>query len=291
MTNNALTLNLPKDVDQLSAKQKAVAGGLVLGVGYVVYLLLPPLIVFLTNLWLVALLLAPILYIAAYPTVVWGVFKTVSLKLTNSIIGLDPISALERYVDWYAIKTIAVEESATALKAQISLLAGKLTSKETAYKDNLKMADVADRNEKPLERDMYLKRASSDKESYDNLLPLVERGKERVELLTQIHEAMAANHDSLKYSVENKKDEYSALQAFHKGMKTADGVITDVGGQKFLFEEGIKQLNTQVANMTAQIETFEKHLKPVLTNYELESKVAEDEGRKLLEAFRQNKFN
>lgn len=289
MTN--LTLSLPKDVDQLSTKQKIVAGGLALGVGYSIFLLLPPFIVFLTNLWLAAALVLPILYICMYPTVVWGVFKSISFKFTQRIIGLDPISALERYVDWYAVKTVAVEESATSLKAQLKMLSDKAAAKETAYKDNLKAADAAEKKEKPLEMNMYLKRATSDKQSYENLLPLVERGKERVKLLTDIHEAMSANHDSLKYSVENKKDEYTALRAFHKGMKTADSVITDVGGQKMLFEEGIRQLNDQVATMTAQIETFEKHLKPVLTSYEIESTMAEEEGRKLLEAFRQNKFN
>src|SRR5687768_11086482 len=86
-----------KTVDLTNSTQKFVAACVLIAVLIALYLLLPPLIVILTNLWIAAVLGISLLFLIWNYEIIWTLFKKLSWDMTKKIISSDKLWYLYQY--------------------------------------------------------------------------------------------------------------------------------------------------------------------------------------------------
>lgn len=142
------SLVLPEGVDKLSNGQKIFAGGLLSIFAVTIVYNIGAIVFMLANIWLAMLLAAPIIYMVFNPMIVWGLFKSLSYSLTKRIIGLDVLSAMDRYYDWVVSQYKELIEAKKELSATLKNLQNQISERETSRTKNLEKADIADKNGK-----------------------------------------------------------------------------------------------------------------------------------------------
>lgn len=281
-------LQLPKGVDKLSAGQKLFALILLTGGLYLLYIFLPPLIVILQNLWIAICLAAPLVWAAFNWELVWGVFKTLSWKLTQFAIGLSPLDVMDRYYDWVEKKRKTISDAKVDLMATERDLEQQIKEKEASRKANLSKASLLDPDS--VEALLLSSNALSDQEFLTPLIPLRDNVHNKVVYLTELDSVMALNAKQLRYRIDNLRLQYESLKKTHKGMQSANDVIGGANEATKIFQEAVKQTNNQMNKMTANIENFENNIKPMLDSARVDKQLHQAEARKLLEEFKNTNF-
>lgn len=277
------TLMLPEGVDKLSLPQKVVALGLLGGAAYFV---VPFLIAMMVNLWIAAILAIPILYVAYNPMLVWGVFKTLSQKSTDWIIGLSPLSAMDRYLDWVKMKHRSITSAKLELMAAQQDINNQITEKENSYKQLMKKALHAEDKGEEIQASSYAENAASDKEFLENLIPVRDDVKNKLDYLSELDEVFDSNTKKLSYKIDNLKQRYKLIKTTHKGMKSANAVIGESGDAQRMFNVALQSANDDMNKMTANIQQYEQNIKPMLTGAKFDKELRQGEARKLLDEFR-----
>lgn len=283
-------LVLPSGVDQTTLSQKIVAGGLLALGGVALWWLLPPVIVILANLWMAIALALPLLWVAYNPTLVWGIAKTVSWKVTKSIIGLDVLSAMDRYYDWVCARLEVTVQSRQELSATLERTKKDIKEKEKSYRQSLERADQADRLGNKVEASIAASRAVADKEFLESLIPIRDEVQLKVDYLDELIGVFKVNKEQLRYAIDSKKTQFEALKSISKGLASANAVIGGSNEATKLYEESLNQLADKMSRFAANIQTFETNIKPVLEGARFDKQMAEVQGRKLLEEFRASNF-
>lgn len=278
-------LQLPEGVDKLTTAQKAVALGII-GVG--LYFILPFLIAVMVNLYITVALAIPILYVLYNPYLIWGLAKTISWKLTKGIIGLDPLSAMDRYLDWVQGKHESIKKSRLSLQSTLVELERQVEEKERSKVENEKRALTATNKGFTAEAELAATNALSDKDFLMSLIPMRDNLKVKVEYLGELDEVFGMNAKQLEYKITNVRTQYESTKKIMAGMKNANDVIGGVSDAKKLFDESVRQTNEQMSRMTANIQMFENNIKPALDSAKFDKQVKSDEARQLIEDLKRN---
>lgn len=281
------TLVLPDGVDKLSTSQKAVALGVL---GVVGYLVLPFILTLMVNLTMVILLGIPLAFIAYNYEIIWSLFKTLSWKFTQSLIGLDPISMMERYHEWVKGKHLSIQNAKVNLQSTLNTLNQQIEEKDKSYLNNMNKALKLNEQNRAAEAQLYSSNGLSDKEFINSLVPLRDNVEVKVTYLSELNNVFELNTKQLGYKIENLKLQYKTLQDTHKGMKSANDVIGDAGFMNKAFKNSVEQANQQMNLMTANIQQFEENIKPMLSNAKLDQELHQQEAMKLLEDFKKTQF-
>lgn len=283
-------LILPEGVDKLSPAQKIVAGGL-LGLGVLLFILMSPSIAFyLANLWLVALLSIPIVFIAFNPTLVWGVAKSLSWALTKKIISLDILSAMDRYYDWVNLKLATAMQSRESLNTTYLTIDQQVKDKEKSYKTNITKADDLDKLGNTIQSKISANKAVVDQQFIENLVPLRDDTKQRLDYVDEIIDVFKVKKEELGYTIESKKLEYKSLQDTYNSLSAVNTAMGGMGEANKLWNESVNQLTNQMNQFTSSIQSFENNLKPILEGARVDKQLADKEGMRLLEEFRNANF-
>lgn len=278
-------LSLPKGVDSMSLPQKAIAVG-ILGVG--AYYLVPFLIAVMVNLYIAAALAIPLIYIAYNPMLVWGVAKSLSQMSTNWIIGLSPLAAMDRYLDWVKNKHKSIQRAKNDVHASELGITQQINEKEKSYKSLMTKASIAQEKGNSIQADTYSLNAMSDKQFLEDLVPLRDDMIAKVKYLEELDQVFSANTQQLEYSIENTKTKYKLLTDVKKGMKSADDVIGGAGEANRMFKVALEQTNQRMNSMTASIQQYENNIKPMLADANFTKELRQGDARKLLEDFRKS---
>lgn len=288
--SNSVTLSLPDSIDKTSTGQKVVAAGLIVATLYGLSFLLPPLVVILANLWLAIMLAIPLIWVAFNPMLVWGIFKTISWKLTQRIIGLDKIAVMDRYYDWLCVQLESIRESSQTLKSTLVSVSKQVAQKEASFRANMEKADFADRNGNKIETATYTNKAQADKNFVESLLPTKESLENRVEYFDKLIEVLTSRQESFKYGLDLAKEQYKALKESAKGLSKANAMVAGNNEVTKAYEESVRQLSDEMSSLTASISSYESVMKPVIEGAEFDKNFMQEQGAKLLEEFRASKL-
>lgn len=290
-----IAFRLPDGVDQLSSKQKVVAGTLAAGSGLAIaYFVLPPLIVIFTNLLILGGLLATIGVIFTQRRLIWNIYKSISWKLTQAWIGLDTLSAMERYYDWFSAKLEKTTLAKNNLEARLNSLTQQIDKKGKERQDALTRADLLDKEKgkaAEVEVGILLAKASGIEKFIQTLVPVRDTAQENVAYLQEAVLTVGAGKIKLRNDIDINREQLEALKAMFAGMKTASEVLAEDNEMTRMYKESERQLAEKMSLYTAQISQLEENIKPALTNANLDCKLEIENGRKLLEQFRQTNNN
>lgn len=285
--------NLP-NIQKLTGVQKIFAfvllGAAALGAIKLFNMFVAPhLLLFTKNIWLLLVTGGPLVLIALYvisnPFVIWGFFRTLSWKLTSWLIKQDPLSVMDRYVEY-------LEKKLKNLGLTINVLAGKkikldrnVNELQGKLESNLRLGNAAKIQNKTNEASTYGVKVSTDKSTLKTLMPLQARATKSLDFLKALSENWQFSIEKLKYQIEGKRTEYEIIKETTKGLKSAEDMINSDNEAARIYGMGLKELEEQVTQKMGYMEEFERKSKGAMSNISIEKQAMMDEGLAELEKY------
>jgi hypothetical protein len=290
-------VTLPAKMDKTNANQKLFAfvllAAAIYGVVKVGNVVLPELIAFVTNVWTFLLVFVPlaliVLFILKNPFIIWTFFKTLSWELTKVMIKMDPLSVMDRYVEYLWKKIQNLEKSRTALGGTKEKQKREIERLQRSVTDHMDKAVAAEDSGDTTTARLSAMKAETDKSTLKIYIPIYEKIEKNYVFLGELLENWKSSHEGLQYTVKAKRQEAEGIRQMEKSLKDAEEYTGAFTEAKRVYEESVRQLEIQVSNGIAKIDAFEESSKSVSDGIKVEKKMLENRGLKAIEEYRKNK--
>lgn len=287
---------LPSNIDKTNLGQKIFAGMLLAGAICLIVLavnaIAPTLILFMKNIyWLVGLgtpLAIAALYIVFNPLVVWGFFKTLSWDFTKFLIKMDPLSVMDRYVEYLSKKLKGLGVAVELLTGKRDKLKRKIDDLNASIMQNSKYGKAALEQNKKAEAGTYGVKIQTDKSTLGLLTPLLERANKNLDLMQQLAENWSTGIEQLKYQIAGKRSEYEIIKETFKGLKTAEDFVNSDNDAAKLYGQSVIELENQVTQKMGYIEEFERKSKGLMSSISIEKQANMDAGLSEIQSYMEN---
>jgi len=276
-------------VDLTNQNQKIFAGILVVLTLGLLWYLLPPFIVLMTNLWLAAVLAIPAIFVICNPMLMWNVYKQLSWNLTKKLIGQDKLGYMYRYHEYLLTKIDALDgniKNISQIRNKVQRKIGEL--KQNVDNNKKKAGSYQDKNSSSIVLKALANKIAVDTKTIESLLPQATSVQKQEQYLIQLHSQMSQDAEDLKYTLDAKAEEYKTLKELSEATGNASEFLKGNSEEYKLYQESLKQIEESVTKYTANIDNFERKAKPMLEAAALDRTVSEEEGMKLIEEFKKN---
>jgi phage shock protein A len=264
-------------------------GGIIFGVGYLLYTLLPFIVSILHNTLKATIffvLLAALLYVIfdkKFRTLVWYMYKSVMRAITSWFVQIDPIGILETYVEDLYKNLREMDGHIAKLKGQVAKLQRVIDDNAHEMEESMRMAEQA---KKAGNKDVLI----INTRQYGRLEESNKRYKEllgKMEILYRILSKMYKNSGYLIKDIENevrmRKQERAAIQAGYSAMKRAMSIINGDPDKKMMFDQAMEAIVDDVSNKVGEMERFMEVSSSFIDSIDLQNGIYEQKGLELLE--------
>lgn len=249
----------------------------------------PNLIWFLKNIWAIVLLGTPLVFLTLYiitnPAVIWGVYKTLSVKITSFLVKMDPLSVMDRYIDWLEMKMTNLSQTIETLRGKKIKLDRRIESMEKERIEQLRLGEAAIKQNEERRASLYGSKAAALSNSINALKPLQNKVSLSLDKLVTIHDNWGYGLEKFKFEVQIKREEYESIKEVVKGLKNADDMINSNSEQAKLYGMGLKELEERATANMGFIEEFDRRSKDIILGLSIERQANEDQGLKELESY------
>ena len=261
----------------------------ILGGGYLLYLVLPTLVVMAQNtLYLVAMLLVifALLYMVFDPrmrTLVSYSYRSIMRWLTGVFITIDPIGILKNYVRDLEKNLRQMGKQIGTIRGQMRRLKTMVSNNEKEIENNLMMAKRA--NQEGIERQVMLstRKAARLRDSNEKYRELLQKLEILYKVLTKMYKNSEILLEDTKDQVKLKEQERKAIRASHSAMKSAMNVISGDNDRRILFDKALEAIADDVANKVGEMERFMEMSSNFMNSVDLQNGIFEERGLKMLE--------
>ena len=266
-----------------------VLAGLAIGVGFLLYTVLPPLIVITQNLlYLSGLLIAlgALLYMVFDPKVrnlVWYGYKSVMRWITSLFVQIDPIGILKSYVDDLKKNLTKMNQQIAKLRGQMHRLKEIILNNQREIQNNLSLASKARDTNKQNMMILKSRRAGRLKDSNMRLEDLYKRMEVMYRVLTKMYENSEILLEDIQDQVQVKEQERKAIHASHSAMKSAMNIISGDKDQRYMFDMALEAIADDVSQKVGEMERFMEMSANFMSSVDLQNGVFEEEGLAMLE--------
>lgn len=285
---------LPSSIkDKTNAGQKVLALAILAAVGYGAVILLnkviPPITQLIQNIWLLLAWGVPlaliVLYVISNPLLVWGFFKTISWKLTSWLVKMDPLSVMDRYVEYLKKKHRGLNESITVLVGKRNKLDRKIFDLNNRMKENAKFGTAAINTNNTTAASMYGTKVATDKNTLQMLAPMSARMERSLKFMTQLSDNWKYGIEQLEFQISAKREEYEIIKETTRGLKSAEDFINSDNEAAKLYGMSLKALEESVTQQIGYIDEFERKSKDIMAGMDIEKQARTDEGLQALEEY------
>lgn len=278
-----------KNIDFTTPSQKILAGLLVIITLWIFYYITPPLVELFKNLWLLALYVVPFLILVLNYKTIWILYKNLVWKTTQKLISTDKLAYMYQYYDYLVDKTESLEKNTkniTAIKVKLNRKLQEVLQTIEYNKQEAVILKESDASELVLNT-LYNK-INVDTKQAETLAPRLQTITVQEEYLTDLAKHWRADAQQLKYTLDAKAEEYKLLKELSEATGNASAFLNGNSSEYKLFEESLKQIEDSASAYTANVETFEKRVAPILEGKVASNKISEEQGKKLVEEFMKN---
>jgi cob(I)alamin adenosyltransferase len=281
-----------KTVDLTNPTQKFIAAIGVAVALFALYLLLPPLIVIFTNLWIAIALGVPLLFFIWNYEMIWSLFKRLSWNMTKKIISSDKLWYLYQY-HTYMVRKID--------ELHLSILKIGEIRVSTSRSINTMIKDAENEKAKAVKLEQQGAAAGILKvtkakiglldQQINNLLPKLDFIKAQEKSLQELHDAWSADTEILKSTLDAKAEEYKLMKELSKGIDSAKAFLQKDSPELRQYNESIAQIETSIAEYTSNVEQFQRDVAPQLTKMSAANALSEDQGTGLIEEYKKKRLS
>jgi hypothetical protein len=280
-----------KSADLTNSTQKFIAA-MALGVVLIVlYFLLPPLITIFTNLWILAAVALPFLFLVFNYQAIWELFKRLSWDMTKTLISSDKLWYMYQYYN-YMVKKL--EE----LNTNIVNVGAIETSTQRSINQMIRDCDNTKAQAIQLEKQnaaASVQKVAKGKvgllqQQIDTFLPKLDFIKAQKKALTELYEAWSADTELLKSTLDAKAEEYKLMKQLSSASDSAKAFLQKDSPELKAYNESLKQIEQSVAQYTSNVENFQREIGPKLTQMSASNALNEQAGTDLIEAYKKNRI-
>ena len=263
--------------------------GLLIGGGYLLYILLPTLIVLAQNtLYLVGMLLIlfAILYMVFDPrmrTLIAYSYRSIMRWITGVFITIDPIGILKNYVQDLEKNLRNMGKQIGTIRGQMRRLKTMVSDNEKEIENNLMIARRA--NQEGIDRQVMLstRKAARLRESNEKYSELLQKLEILYRVLTKMYQNSEILLEDTKDQVKLKEQERKAIRASHSAMKSAMNVISGDNDRRILFDKALEAIADDVADKVGEMERFMEMSSNFMNSVDLQNGIFEEQGLRMLE--------
>lgn len=249
----------------------------------------PDIIQLFKNIWWLIGLGLPLFFIISYvvmnPQFVWGLFKTLSWKLTKWFIKMDPLSVMDRYADHLDKKLKSLETTKVNLEGKKIKLGRLIDDLKIKMQEALKKGQAAQKLGNMSVASLEGTKYQTDYNTVNRYSPMYATMEKHLKFLEELAENWRFSNEKLRYTIDAKRTEYET----QKEMATAAGLAKeflrgDTEAAK-LYNESIKEFEIQVSSYIAKIEDFDTSTKTIRSSLNIEQQMIKDEGMNAIDKF------
>lgn len=263
--------------------------GLIIGGGYLLYMVLPALIALTSNilyLSLMLLALGAIVYMVLDPkmrNLVWYMYKSVMRWITGVFVQIDPIGILKSYVEDLKDNLRKMNKQISQLRGQMHKLQEIIHNNKKQIESNLHLASKAKASNNQNIMILKSRKAGRLKESNIRLEDLYRKMEVLYRVLTKMYENSQILMEDIKDQVEVKEQERKAINASHNAMKSAMSIISGDPDKKAMFDMAMEAIADDVSQKVGEMERFMEMSASFMDSVDLQNGIFEEEGLKMLE--------
>lgn len=263
--------------------------GLLAGGAFLLYKILPTLILFAQNTLYLAgmlLVLGALIYMVLDPkmrNLIWYMYKSVMRWITGIFVQIDPIGILKSYIESLKDNLGKMDQQISKLRGQMHKLQEVILNNKKQIQSNLSMASEA--KERNKESMMILKSRQAGRLTDSNLKleDLYKKMEILYRVLTKMYENSEIMMEDIKDQVAVKEQERSAIRASHSAMKSAMSIISGDKDQRAMFDQALEAIADDVSAKVGEMERFMEVSSNFMDSVDLQNGVFEEEGMKMLE--------
>jgi phage shock protein A len=267
--------------------------GLLVGGGYLAYMIIPFLATIVSNVLYLSVLLmalAAIVYVVLDPkmrNLVWYMYKGVMRWITGIFVQIDPIGILKSYVEDLKDNLRKMNKQISQLRGQMHKLNEIIHNNKKQIQSNLKLASKAKENNKQSMMILKSRKAGRLKESNMRLEDLYKKMEVLYRVLTKMYENSQILMEDIKDQVEVKEQERKAIRASHSAMSSAMSIISGDPDKRAMFDAAMEAVTDDVSKKVGEMERFMEMSANFMDSVDLQNGVFEEEGLKMLEKWEQ----
>ena len=227
-------------------------------------------------------------YAITHPLIIWGFFKTLSYKLTYWLIKQDPLSVMDRYVEYLKKKLGELGATVKILTGKKIKLDRKIAELQGRMEDNLKLGNSAIKQGKTTAASTFGTKVQTDENTLGLLIPLQTRINKSLGFLQGLQENWQYGIEKLEYQIDGKRQEYEIIRETTKGLKSTEAFINSDNEAARAYGMGLKALEEEVTQKLGYIEEFNRNSKGIMDAINIEKQSNQDEGLAKLEKYMQN---
>lgn len=283
--------------DKTQPWQKVIAGilmaGVVLGILYgsslIINATFPSITEALKNIWVLLGYGIPLTFLGLYiyqnPWAIWNVFKTISWNITKVFIRMDPLSMMDRCVEYIRKRRKNLGYSIEDVTGARIKLDREVTVYEEKITTNLGLAAAAKKQNKLAEAGTFMVKVKTDEAIRNKLVPLQHRAIAALKLMGAVAENWDTQIEQLTYQIAGKRAESAIINETYKGLKSAEDFINSDNEQARLLGQSIIELENQVTAKMGYMEEFERKSKAIISNMSIAKQADMDAGLAELEEY------
>jgi phage shock protein A len=261
----------------------------ILGGGFLLYSILPTLIVLAQNTLYFALLmaaLAGVVYMVIDPrmrNLVWYGYKSVMRAITGLFVQIDPIGILQSYVEDLRDNLRKMNKQIGNLRGQMHKLSELINNNKRQIQSSLSMANQAKEKDKRSVMVLQARKAGRLQESNIRLEDLYKKMEILYRVLIRMYENSEILLEDVNDQVQLKKQEREAIRASHSAMQSAMNILSGNNDKRQMFDMALEAVADDVGKKIGEMERFMDLSTNFMDSIDLQNGVFEEEGMKLLD--------
>lgn len=279
-----------------------VALGLITGIGWILYKVLPILISIVTNAIILGLLLGGVGLICWFIWANRGMialrYQLIIKKMWRGIVKSDPISVME--VQWrkWSKKREELNQSIVTMKAGETELLMAMDKRQTDANAKFQAAKKASELSEKKNDPEYGRKATKNSiianrlmQSNKNLVPRLKAIQTAIAYCTKLYDKWGDDLELLKQDIDLKKGDLKLLESTSNAFDSAKSMLNNNPDERALWEMATEAYAERVSDYVANISRFTEQAKDWVYNKDIQEAEWEDEGNKLLSMYDEETFN
>ncbi|MBK8721229.1 MAG: hypothetical protein IPL95_02770 [Saprospiraceae bacterium] len=264
-------------------------GGVLLGGGYLLYKILPSLIILAQNtIYLAGLLmvLAALSYVVLDPkmrNLIWYAYKSVMRWITGLFVQIDPIGILKSYVEDLQDNLGKMNKQIAQLRGQMHKLKEVIMNNQKEIQNNINLANRAKQTNSDAMVVLKARKAGRLQDSNIKLEDLYKKMEILYRVLTKMYENSEIMLEDIKDQVMVKEQERKAIHASHSAMRSAMNIIAGNGDKRYMFDMALEAIADDVSQKVGEMERFMDMSSNFMNSIDLQNGVFEEEGLAMLD--------
>lgn len=273
-----------KKIDLSTPGQKIFAGFIAVGIVFLLLKVLPILVIIGVLGWKAVALLVPLGFIAYNYEIFWDLFKAISMRMTNKIIGYTKIEQHEIYYQHASSELEQIQEGVKKLSASLYRDEESIAKTRKSLRDNSAKALEYDKD--PSTKHLateFSGKAMMDQQELDTVVPDYDNQKLVRDNLAEMADQKTTKVNLLRYTIDKEVKAYERWKEISKVSGLIKNLTDDNSPEAAKFREAQKQTEKAISEYKADYYNTSRQLSPIVEAARADKKIDSAKSEKFLQ--------